>query len=136
MLIHTSTWYPLAQIHLNKYKADNQITWSSPKKITQETLSPKTQEEHRITETEEDNTTNNNTETSQKGTSRHHDLDSFIESESQEHSFTNPYAKGKDSQAMARQQVARQRKEEIYQEILEENRKENEVAKKAYKEAR
>lgn len=121
---------------LNKHKEDNQLTRLSPKKITQETLALENLEEQILTETDEDNTTNNNTKKSQKGTNKHQESDSTIDSEPQEHSITNPYAKGKDPQAMARRQAAHQCKEEINREILEENKKESEAAKKAYKEAR
>lgn len=48
----------------------------------------------------------------------------------------NPYTKKSDPNAEARRLAARQRKEQIYQEILAENQRENEEAKRAYKASR
>ncbi len=121
---------------INMHKDDDKDTSQNFKQMTQETSSPDNNEEQKTVGTTEDNNTNKITETSPHETSRHQESKSNINSERQERTITNPCAKGNDHQAMARRHVASQRREEIHQEILEENRRETVAAKKAYQEAR
>ena len=134
--LHDSTHSPSRKTESSTDRTDKQDTGSSPKKITQETLSPNQQELQTFSEPEDILKENSTTEISHQQHNRHHTEAVGITPEQTEGIIINPYEKKDDPQAIARRQAARLRREEIYQEILEGEKRENEAAKTAYKEAR
>jgi hypothetical protein len=117
--LHDSTHSPSRKKDSSTDRTDTQDTGSSPKKITQETFSPNQQELQNILESEDISKENVTIETSPQQHNRHHTEAAGTTPEQTEHITINPYAKRDDPQAIARRQAARLRKEEIYQEILE-----------------
>lgn len=115
--LQDSTHSPSPKKDATKYRADTQDDISSPKKITQDTLSPNQQNQPIITEPVED--TNGKSVKSPQKSNQQQEEEMDITLEQTECMFLNPNTQKNDPQALARRQAARMRKEEIYQEILE-----------------
>jgi hypothetical protein len=136
IILQDSTYSPSPKKDSTKYRTDTKDDKLSPKKITQETLSPNQQNQPIITELVEDTNGKINTDKSPQKSNQHQEEETDISLEQTECMVLNPYVQRNDPQALARRQAARMRKEEIYQEILEGEKRENEAVQIAYKEAR